>query len=473
MPILHICPPSLGYALLAGLALARSGAVAAEPSSGATGGDGAPSEGAPEAAEEVPPPAASGGSAALEKVALTHLSKLGATYWIREPFPEAKRVGAELEYRPRLTLGLEGVRLVLEPLIRACASMAELGESDFSVAPDRQVALVKEAFLRAQGGPIDFGVGWQIFSWGKADGFRPLDVFQAADLSDRIRDETLGVLSASVTLGGEEWTAEAVWVPWPVSSRVSYDPQNALSALPRRVGRLAVAANLADARRRDLADGELGVRMGYSGHLFDLAAVWARSWDRVPTSLAVSIGPGEGGASIAIVAPVFSRFTLWGAAIAVPLDAFVLRADAGLFLYDGAPAPYGQVGIRAVAGLERRIGFGNGLGSLFLILEYAFDQTAPDRLALVDGKLPSPFRIFRNALIGSASLDLGEKFRAELKGLVDLASAANLVRASATYRLDDGVSLSAGADAVSGSSRSLIGPLTGALRVTVGLVFHR
>ncbi len=412
-------------------------------------------------------------NASFARERLAHVMKLTALSSFGEPLPGADRVWTELEYRPRLTIEVqESARLVLEPLLRACAARATLDwSSTFTSCPDRQAAELKEVYLRLHGGLGDLGVGWQVFSWGKADGIRPLDVFQLVDDSDRLREETLGIPSASVTAGGEEWTIEGVWVPARMTSRVSFASRNPWSVLPRLDG-VAVVAVQPPPDALDALDGEGGVRIGYSGHALDAAILSARGRDHVPTSMALVPGVDANGAPVLRAIPIYAAFTLFGATVAVPVSGNLLRLDAGIFLRDHPSEPFQANGVRLVAGYERREGFGSG-GSILLIAQYIYDGTAPTRLEAIGGRVPSPFRLFQHGASVSVTVSLrDELLKIEGKGLLDVQAGAGILSVTVTYRPSDAARLWVGADYLGGPSTSMIGRLTGADRFLAGLEFH-
>lgn len=394
---------------------------------------------------------------------------LGLTYF-EEPFPGVDRVWAELEYRPRLDVDLrDRGRAVFEPIVRACAAReAPNGTAGFGPCPDRQSIAMREAYLTVHGSAGDLSAGWQLFSWGKADGIKPLDVFQLGDFTDRLGDELLGIPAVSATAGGEAWTVEGVWVPARVRSRISFDVRNPWSFMPRGTA-LPLAADEPPETRFDASDGEGAIRLAYAGHGFDAAMLFARTRDHVPTAISLAPALGAGGEPILRATPVYARASIWGATAAVPVGGSLLRVDGSLVLRNRGSGPFVESGGKLVAGGERRIGFGNGLGSVHLIAQYVYDGTAPARLEVLDGRAPAPSSLFRHGFAGKVNLSIREEWKLESKGLLDFETGAGVLANRFTYRPRDGVSVWVGVDVLGGRRTSTIGRLADAGRVLAGL----
>lgn len=404
---------------------------------------------------------------------LSHRIKLTSAIFLRTPQP-ADLVLFEIEYRPRWTATMwRHIHIVAEPLVRATESKAtyRFTTDGFSALPERQTACIKEAFVRVDSELGDVAVGWQFYSWGKADGVNPLNVFAVSDYTDRLREEPLGVPSISVTTGNDQWIAEAVWVPVRLYSVVPYDRRNlwGLSPDQSRIP-IGVRDTTPEAFQPEL--GEAGLRFGYNGDLGDVAVMAARSIDHTPTSLAIQSELDQDGNPVVFMYPTFARFTLLGATGALPIGPYLFRLDAGYFLYDSQDGrPFRDDSVRVVAGAERQWDLDNGRANLRAIVQYALDHTAPAHFILINDHYPSPFRPFQQAIMGSLSLGVGETIQIETKGLVNVVNGSWTSRSTLTYRPRDGRSLWVGADFIGGPSDSVIGQLARAYRVLVGLEF--
>jgi hypothetical protein len=87
----------------------------------------------------------------------------------------------------------------------------------------------------------------------------------------------------------------------------------------------------------------------------------------------------------------------------------------------------------------------------------------------VNGWMPSPFRFFRHAMLGSLSLDVRQRLQVETKGFVDLARGAWIARLSVAYKPCDGQRYWLGADLIEGVENSPLRYLSGADRVLGGI----
>ncbi len=415
---------------------------------------------------------------------LSHLIQVTGAYWFNELGRGAHRAWFELEYRPRLVLEWEdGVRIVGEPILRGAVSTPALdvglsvddGALDyernaFAGLADRQAMIFKEAHVGFSAGAVDLAFGWQIFSWGKADAFRPLDVFQTADYTDRLRDERLGILSLSAAWGSDEWLVEGVWVPLPMVDRFASATNNVWSVLPRGPeGFLPSTLDRSGLPELRLDGGEGGLRVSYFGENSDWTLVYARSLDRSPSTLEVSSILASPASPRLLIKPSFERFHLFGASVGGPWMDYLLRLDAAYVLYDRPSPGLVSSGVRLVAGIERRWDLFRGAGTLLATAQYGLDTTAAETFALTDGRLPSPSRVFRHAVTASLMTTWRERYTVELKALTALEPWAWVVRGHVKYKLQDGVVAWMGCDLLNASSGSAISSLRRADRLLVGL----
>ena len=75
----------------------------------------------------------------------------------------------------------------------------------------RSLLDLKEAVLTLRGGPLEAGLGKQIYAWGTADTFNPTDNLNAYDYLDVIDNEKLGLWSAALRLTAGATTATGTW----------------------------------------------------------------------------------------------------------------------------------------------------------------------------------------------------------------------------------------------------------------------
>lgn len=82
----------------------------------------------------------------------------------------------------------------------------------------------KELYLSYSSGNLDLRAGIQRFAWGRLDEYPSNDLLNPWDYTQFLRkpleDRKIGVPSVSVTLNQEDWTYDAVWIPWFVPYRL-------------------------------------------------------------------------------------------------------------------------------------------------------------------------------------------------------------------------------------------------------------
>ena len=325
---------------------------------------------------------------------------------------------------------------------------------------NRQTIRLKEGYLAAVAGPVDLSAGWRIHTWGRADGVRPLDVFVSYDYTDRLREEVLGVPSAAATIGSESWTLDAVLVPVPWLNAVSYDKNNIWSLYPGDAQ--AVVLDRGGEPRAALENVEGGLRLSWFGQTWDLSLAAARAHERSPSFVRVGATTVAGAPALSL-RPEFAAFFLAGGSVARPVGPYLARLDAAYYRFDSLPDSPLPNGVRAVAGLERRIGLADGRGALTATLQAAHDGTAPS------GGVMTAFRIFKDAATASVSLDWAERYRATVRGLVDVRTGAYVATGTLAFRPTPAVSVWVGADVLGGPPDTVLGSLAGADRVLTGI----
>ena len=82
---------------------------------------------------------------------------------------------------------------------------------------------VEEAYLLYSGEQYDFSIGKKIYTWGKADGYKPLDNINSYEFTDIPDFRKLGVVSAAFNYAWPETSINFVLVPLFTPSRLPQD----------------------------------------------------------------------------------------------------------------------------------------------------------------------------------------------------------------------------------------------------------
>lgn len=441
-----------------------------------------PAQGAETSSEEEVAAAAQPTSAAPESessgrkpIALAQEFRLSTALWPGSVANGVDRFWGEIEYRPRVTGTRSRVSGAAELLFRAGVSGFALspddsrpdGEGSLRIQSDRQTALVKELSVSVHA-PVDLVIGWQILSWGHAtDGVRVLDVFQRQDLTDRLRPEPLGIPAVSASFGNRGWETEAVWVPSALTDRIATSPSNVWYASPRSAAVAAVDDTAAPGFA--LSHGEGGIRVSRYGQHGDFALMAARTRDRDPSVLELR-HDASGGALQA--RSLFEPYWLAGASVVRTAGSYLLRAEALHATYsDGGSTPV-KSGIRAVAGVERRISASTD-SHYTLIAQYAIDTTGSERVVQDGAFVSSPFRIYGRALTASATAAWRRQYQLETRLMRGLDHGSTVAVAKVSYTHDDHLTIWVAADQVGGRAGTWLERLNAADRILVGVNVNR
>ena len=446
-------------------AVAPAAARAQPPAQGAE----TPSE------EEVPAPsqavaaAPEAKSSGRKPIALAQEFRLSTALWPGSVASGVDRFWGEIEYRPRVTGTRSRVSGAAELLFRASLSGLALSPDDSSlrIQSDRQTAMIKQLSVSVHA-PVDFAIGWQMLSWGHAtDGVRVLDVFQRQDLTDRLRPEPLGIPAVSASFGNRGWDTEVVWVPSALTDRIPVSPSNVWYAFPRS----ATVAEVDDSGVPEfsLSHGEAGIRVSRYGQHGDIALMAARTRDRVPSALELRRDASSG---VLQARPVFEPYWLVGASAVRTAGSYLLRAEALRATYSEAGSAPVKSGIRAVAGVERRISTSTDSHYTF-IAQYAMDTTGSEQIAQDGAFLSSPFRVYGHALTASATAAWRRQYQLETRLMRGLEHGSTVASTKLSYTRNDHLTIWVAADQVGGRAGTWLERLDAADRILVGVNVNR
>lgn len=408
-------------------------------------------------------------SGGRKPIAIAQEFRLSTAVWPGAVANGVDRLWGEIEYRPRVTGTRSRVSGAAELLFRASMSGFALSpdNSRLRIQSDRQTAMVKELSVSVHA-PVDVVVGWQILSWGHAtDGVRVLDVFQRQDLTDRLRPEPLGMPAVSASFGNRGWETEAVWVPSALTDRIAASPSNVWYAFPRS----STAAEVDDvgAPGFALSHGEGGVRLSRYGQHGDFALVAACTRDRVPSGLELR---RDAGAGVLEARSLFEPYWLAGASVVRTAGSYLLRAEALRATYSDGGSTLVKSGVRAVAGVERRVSASTDSHYTFIV-QYAVDTTGSEQIVQDGAFLSSPFRIYGHALTASATAAWRRQYQLETRLLRGLDHGSTIASAKFSYTRNDHLTLWVAADRVGGGGGTWLERLDAADRILVGVNVSR
>ena len=183
-------------------------------------------------------------------------------------------------------------------------------------------------------------IGRQKAAWGKADGIDITNVLCPSDMSSLAAmisdDSKLGVDAIRLSLSGNQFTADAYWIPFFTPASLPIDEGNSLRKfvvpetieIPVAPGvNLAIPVTIGGIETPELAiwNGEYGLRV--SGYLsaFDLSLYGFYGWDDTPI-----LNYGMTSEAI-VVSGKYERMAMIGADAALPIGETVLRLETAFF----------------------------------------------------------------------------------------------------------------------------------------------
>ena len=183
-------------------------------------------------------------------------------------------------------------------------------------------------------------IGRQKAAWGKADGIDITNVLCPSDMSSLAAmisdDSKLAVDAIRLSLSGNQFTADAYWIPFFTPASLPIDEGNSLRKfvvpetieIPVAPGvNLAIPVTIGGIETPELAiwNGEYGLRV--SGYLsaFDLSLYGFYGWDDTPI-----LNYGMTSEAI-VVSGKYERMAMIGADAALPVGETVLRLETAFF----------------------------------------------------------------------------------------------------------------------------------------------
>ncbi len=375
----------------------------------------------------------------------------------------SERGGVLVDYRNALTAipkvdwtPSEGLLLHLSTLLR----------KDFSEESRSQVELY-DGFVNLDREGWSLKAGRQFITWGRADSFRPTDVFKRYDFTDLIENREEATDTVKLDLFQGPWTLEGVWAPVFNPDTISYRPENRWNGLPPTTqvpGLALVNLSYRTAPTQPaaaLGSGQVGVRLSGSAQGWDFAGMYYYGYDRVPTITRKEVAWFDPLARAALVTlvPIHKRIQVFGGDVATAISGWGLRGEASYTLTaDLGPGisgndPY----FRFTGGVDRtfsRLPIGE---SLSIILQYALDteprQPGPINQQVVDPRLHP----FQHALMVNNIWKYTEFIRLNAKGYVNLEQGDYVIQSEVSWQPIDSMTVVVGGDVLGGRANTFFG----------------
>ncbi len=386
-----------------------------------------------------------------------------------ETFPRNGSSSRRTRLQSRLELGWGaklGAGLRTDGLLTLRGDDADLARTNaWFREPDREIASrmrgeLTEGTLGWSSRTAAISIGKQRFSFGKSDLFQPADIVSPRDLFEPFeRDTKIGQLALSASYRFGEHFIEGIYLPWFVPSKLA-PAGTRLSFFPFP-GAPLLFEDPDFPAEHSLRDPQFAARISLHFDALDLELLYLDIYQRVangllrtrslPTRLA-------GRVSVPSIQPVFPRLHIPGFAASIPIRELGVELHGEgiqVFTEDRHDDDYFQyvIGGRwtwsqpALADDELRITLEYG-GEIITRRHRGVASTTPIS------------RPFTQALFGRITYQLNRDLVFEVEGAVQLERRQHAaLRTTASYRLNDYVSLTLGHEQYFGPSGTLFGQL--------------
>lgn len=191
-------------------------------------------------------------------------------------------------------------------------------------------------------------IGRQKTAWGKADGIDITNVLCPSDMSSFAAmtgdNSKLAVDAVRLSLSGNQFTADAYWIPFFTPAALPLEEKNPLrkflipSNIKFSLGQgqaLTLPVSVGSIQKPELAiwNGEYGLKLSGYFSLLDLSLYGFYGWDDIPI-MEYSMKPGTTSTAIPsgiIINGNYKRMAMIGMDAALPIGATVLRLEAAFF----------------------------------------------------------------------------------------------------------------------------------------------
>ena len=287
-------------------------------------------------------------------------------------------------------------------------------------------------------------IGRQKTAWGKADGVDITNIVCPSDMSSFAAmtgdDSKLAVDAIRLSLSGNQFTADAFWIPFFTPAALPLDEGNPLRkflmpesvevqmpGLPQPI-KLPVMLGAIEEPEKKIWNGEYGAKLSGYFPLFDLSLYGFYGWDDTPFFESNATRQGI------IMNGKYKRMTMVGADAAIPVKDIVIRTEAAFFPQRYFAAEEQRNELSALAGFDW--------------MPSGWTITAQYFCDLVFGDLDPIER--EDAYTHGATLSLSknllnETLEVSFSGLMNFNDFDSMLKPSVNYSLSDQINLEGGA----------------------------
>ncbi len=342
------------------------------------------------------------------------------------------------------------LNLKLQPAenLRLAAS-ARLSQA-FSAAGSGFSGRLREAYVHADFGDVSLKLGRQIVVWGRSDRISPTDVMSSRDFTARVPDD-------DEQRNGSDLAA----LRWQASGDVAITAYLGRFE-PHQIPTGSLPAGLLTAAKPQRP--EVAIKIDRTGEGVDFSVSYFDGFDKAARYAFVQSGPPGNFQS------QHEHMQMAGADLATSTGRWTFRGEAAAFkmtascaLCPGGNAPSRKIQ-RAVAGVDRDFLDTANVNVQFFIIKRT-GYTSPESLQGTQklvleslNRLNGEFgAIERGLTLRFSERFLNDLLKVEASSIFDLNNSSHLLRARASYAINDAFKLSAGVDGFNGKAQSFFG----------------
>jgi len=317
----------------------------------------------------------------------------------------------------------------------------------------RDRVYLKEAYVDMNFKKWDLRFGKQIFSWGKADGFNPMNTLGAIDYTDVLDtdDEKLGIFAVNGKLYLGDFELQGV-----------FSPVFSASVLPTMGGRWEVempssipingtrfqpvyGIDVAKPAQK-LKNSSFAVKLARSFSRLDLSLSYFNGFNHIPEILQGMGTLDADNKTVEInLLQQYYRHQVVSGDLSLSLGKYIFKGEGGLFFPEKIPndKPYFQY----VVGFDRTFSRVLGDNSLMLIVQWMHDINTDENVKYSGRDFN---HLFQENAMARLELDISGTTKVSLQGIYALKYEDFYIKPKIAHNLSDGLNLVLSADLLGG-----------------------
>ncbi len=297
---------------------------------------------------------------------------------------------------------------------------------------------------------IDFRVGKQRLTWGKADGFNPINVFGVTDYTDVLdtEDEKPGIFALSGKLFMKDWEIQLVYSPIFTPSTL---PTSNSRWMPENIqiqdDTYQAIYHIAEIKPQDrFRNMQFGAKISKSSGFIDFSVACFSGYNHIPTMSQTldSISFNDKTASINVLRKYYKHHVI-GGDFSFQIQKYIIKGEGALFIPEDIAVdnPYFQY----VIGFDRT--FSNVISDKNLSLIFQWMHEIKSKNVEYSGQDFN--HLFQRNLMCRMELTFNYSLNISLQGIYALKYEDFYIRPELNYNISDGLNFTLLADLLNGN----------------------